>query len=159
MSQKTIKIDTGIRIITLGSIAIAISTFVRQNNTQADTFLFILSGIFFLVSGSFYIAVNLLLAGDKNIINDVIEEQGDKLAFLPILFFKRKCLTFAASRIFCVIFLVGGISMFLVASVNLLDIFGNMRSLPTHLYWTFLLLMIISLFLSMFRPNIYKDFE
>jgi hypothetical protein len=95
MQENTIKIDFGIRIITLGSIAIAIATFVRQNNAQADTFLFILSGIFFLFSGIGYVVTNLAYSEDKKAINDVIEEQTGKYAFLPILFLKRGFFVFA----------------------------------------------------------------
>ncbi|MBU4602755.1 hypothetical protein KKA86_06615 [bacterium] len=159
MQHTSIKIDFGVRIITLGSIAIAISAFVRQNNAQADTFLFILSGMFFLISGSSFLITNFLLSGDKDVMNDVIEKRNDKLEFLPPLFIKRGCFVFAISRIFCTSFLAMGVVMFFIASVNLFDVFGNMRSLPSHLYWIFISVGIIITIFSMFQPNVYKDFE
>jgi hypothetical protein len=159
MQQTSIKIDFGLRIITLGSIAIAISTFVKQNNTQVDTFLFILSGMFFLISGSLFLITNFMFAGEKTVMNDVIEKQNNKIEFLPTLFIKRGCFGFAFSRIFCTLFLITGIAIFFVASINLFDVFGNMRNLPSHLYWIFFSVGIITIIFSMFQSNVYKDFE
>ncbi len=151
MLHTKIRINSGINIVTLGAIAIAIASFLKDYNAKVDISLFLFSGIFLILSGIVYLMCNVVEIPDL----DIEKEIKSKNKFLPIAFIKRGYFGFVTSRAICVGFLFTGSLLFLFATVNLFEVFAV--SINLGLKWGIILfLMLIYAFLL---PATYKDFE
>ena len=158
MLAQKLKIDSGIRILTFGSISIAIASFVKQN-TNIDITSFLLSGIFLIFSGIFFLACNFFELPDEKIISN------NKLSyrFYPAILFKQGCFSFVVFRTFCVACLMIGIYFFLMGSIGLVKTFEitreNLLSNFANRIWLVIILPILILLYCMFIPATYRDFE
>ena len=158
MLAEKLKIDAGVRILTFGSIAIVIASFLKSNNSDADVSSFIFSGILLIFSGIFYIMCNFFEIPDLN----GIVKQKNKRYFLPILILKQGCFGFLTFRIFSVTCLYLGTLLFLIASIELPKSFILSRSALASKFssmWGLFVFVILIALYSLLLPGTYKDFE